>query len=440
MHFFTAISVGLLSVLTHWVSYSQVNYITNGDFEKITGPVFISGLLELAEPWRIESQTPDLYHVNASFAFLRPPILTDCDTIVPSSGNAFAGLSGYSRFEKESFSAPFNRSLNYNTQYYVSMNTRTDFFCPESVGCLTDGIGLAFVNKRGENDIVLDLQDPLLPSGQWHTLEQCYTANGEEVKILIKHFRNNDQTNVLCTGSPSDIFSYFYIDDVIVAPFDIVPDVLYLCKDDEILIDTSFFGKELFWHDNIQGGTRVITSPGIYVIHTRIGDCLLTDTLRVVQLDENPSITKIGMCQTSVSLSVELPYNTIWENGQEGRTRMVYGTGIYVAYVEGPCGVIEIKYDVQEIYCDVLIVAPNIFNPFTSLCRFYISSHVSLMGNLSIFDRWGNLLFNKECSSGCDWDGTLNGKILEPQVVVWMYEYSMNGVRGVQSGDVTIIR
>nr|HMP30128.1 hypothetical protein [Saprospiraceae bacterium] len=68
------------------------NIIPNHSFEILTSPVTLSGQLDLAAPWRIDSQSPDLFAPGASFRFLSPPILNSCDTIIANSGTNFVGI------------------------------------------------------------------------------------------------------------------------------------------------------------------------------------------------------------------------------------------------------------------------------------------------------------------------------------------------------------
>jgi gliding motility-associated-like protein len=79
---------------------------------------------------------------------------------------------------------------------------------------------------------------------------------------------------------------------------------------------------------------------------------------------------------------------------------------------------------------------------------FYPQSLNNIVGNvksLLIFDRWGNLIFeNKNFSSNMDqsgWDGTYNGKPMDPNVFVWFAEVEfLDGKIEIYKGDLTLTR
>lgn len=96
---------------------------------------------------------------------------------------------------------------------------------------------------------------------------------------------------------------------------------------------------------------------------------------------------------------------------------------------------------------NVIITTPNIINPGSGTNKFftvYGNESVINIEKLSIFDRWGNLVFLKENfqpnipTEG--WDGTFKGQDVVPGVFVFLVEYlAPSGVK-VLSGDLTVIR
>lgn len=79
------------------------------------------------------------------------------------------------------------------------------------------------------------------------------------------------------------------------------------------------------------------------------------------------------------------------------------------------------------------------FIPFASLNR------VARITSMQLFDRWGESVFFNEDFAPNDalagWDGTLNGKPLNPQVLVYAVEVEfLNGERRLFKGDVALLR
>lgn len=94
------------------------------------------------------------------------------------------------------------------------------------------------------------------------------------------------------------------------------------------------------------------------------------------------------------------------------------------------------------------IIFSNVFSPNGDNLNdiFYIQgspgSQISI-DNMSIFDRWGNQIFNKpnpkinEASDG--WDGNLNGDKVISGVYVFMISYVENGEAKVKMGTITVV-
>ncbi len=85
---------------------------------------------------------------------------------------------------------------------------------------------------------------------------------------------------------------------------------------------------------------------------------------------------------------------------------------------------------------------PNIFNPnstsgnqnFGALTP-CILTHYSL----SIFDRWGSLVFQSSDQSNM-WNGKLNGDKIVPGVYSYLCSYSNDGIEEIKAGQITVIR
>ncbi|MEL6719883.1 MAG: gliding motility-associated C-terminal domain-containing protein, partial [Bacteroidota bacterium] len=103
----------------------------------------------------------------------------------------------------------------------------------------------------------------------------------------------------------------------------------------------------------------------------------------------------------------------------------------------------------SDLGCDSLVLLqldyykvylPNAFSPNFDNTNdvFTISSENELIENiaLSIFDRWGNLLFK-----GMEWDGQYKGKVVNPGVFFYVADITMNdGITRQFSGDITVLK
>ena len=105
---------------------------------------------------------------------------------------------------------------------------------------------------------------------------------------------------------------------------------------------------------------------------------------------------------------------------------------------------IDIIY-IENVDIDI----PNIFSPDDDGLNdvFYITSDntVESIKELKIFDRWGNLVFSQKDFPSNDksygWDGTYNGKKLNPGVFVYYAIFQLKARKDLKMvGDVTIIK
>jgi gliding motility-associated-like protein len=96
-----------------------------------------------------------------------------------------------------------------------------------------------------------------------------------------------------------------------------------------------------------------------------------------------------------------------------------------------------------------IVYVPNVFrptsnNPENALFRPIFGSGTSLITfRFSVFDRWGNQLFETR-NTGEGWDGVLKGQEINPGVQVWYLEADIvfcgRMVHVERKGNVTIIR
>lgn len=128
----------------------------------------------------------------------------------------------------------------------------------------------------------------------------------------------------------------------------------------------------------------------------------------------------------------------------------IYSPMIYTLEVEDPYGcTAQWKVAVDVRYPPVFF--PNVFYPDSPdfLNRYFYPGARSdvqvTLDKLLIFDRWGNLVFEKSDMKPNDigegWDGTFRGKELPAQVFIWIAEIRFldNGVQKL-SGDITLLR
>ncbi|MEZ4911529.1 MAG: gliding motility-associated C-terminal domain-containing protein [Saprospiraceae bacterium] len=105
---------------------------------------------------------------------------------------------------------------------------------------------------------------------------------------------------------------------------------------------------------------------------------------------------------------------------------------------------IQLEVRVDE---NIIITVPNIINTSSNSNNVFTvfgNESVLTIEKVNIYDRWGNLVFNRENIKPNDpkdgWDGRFAGQFVEQGVYVYVVEYTTPSGNKVLSGDITVIR
>jgi gliding motility-associated-like protein len=97
---------------------------------------------------------------------------------------------------------------------------------------------------------------------------------------------------------------------------------------------------------------------------------------------------------------------------------------------------------------DLRIFVPNAFSPnddgINDLFMIYSGNQINLVKSFQVMNRWGDLIFTANDFQPEDpdnaWDGSFNGKMLNPGVYIYLAEVELaDGEVVVISGDVTLL-
>lgn len=109
----------------------------------------------------------------------------------------------------------------------------------------------------------------------------------------------------------------------------------------------------------------------------------------------------------------------------------------------------ELRIMLRQIVTRPVVYIPNSFSPdhdgINDVFSIYANEFVDVVNQLQIFDRWGNALFSIAGmpinQPGIGWDGTYQGKPMDPGVYVYTAEVRMtDGSVRLYKGDITLIR
>lgn len=432
--------------------HAQKNLVPNPGFEEIADCDLDYGEADKAPPWQIINKpiaTPDLFHTCSESPFFVPP----AGAINPKSGDGMIGLVNMvNNAIEERVYARLLEDLPLNTDIYVaySVRPRPKFYEEFETLCYSNAQSLAFSDVRfQEMQIVLDFDTIFSYTEDWTFMETCFRANGTEKFVLLGNFKYNSETLNECTYTDIDFnFAYTYVDDVIVSPFDVVPDTLFICGEEVLNIDASFYEVPIEWSDGRQGAVRTIDRPGEYTVMGDIGECFMTDRMVVIKIPEETEVIPVDLCEGD-QLLLESPFPAVWDNGDTSISFQVNRPGVYRAKLLSTCGERWREYVVEEINCRIRHFVPNAFSPngdgVNDQLEFFFKSDYEFTGELQIFDRWGNRLFeakNVDALHSVRWNGRYRGALLEKGVYVWIFRYtsSKDGKTHILSGNTTLIR
>jgi gliding motility-associated-like protein len=133
-----------------------------------------------------------------------------------------------------------------------------------------------------------------------------------------------------------------------------------------------------------------------------------------------------------------------WDDGSSDNPRRIDEEGFYSVVVINTDGCVGLGAIEVVENCGTVLIAPNAFTPDGDgrNDRFRVFGEDLLSFELSVFDRWGNVLY-RSLDPAKGWDGTTGGIPLEMGAYIWQARFR-DAVRPdllrVQSGSVTILR
>lgn len=208
-----------------------------------------------------------------------------------------------------------------------------------------------------------------------------------------------------------------------------------------------------YWHPTLPGGLfdPSATPPGVFTyILAGAGTCP-GDSARVTVAVEQPFAlrpdTTICLGDT---LLLTVPTGLAdwqWSNGSRDAALEVTAPGSYRLSGQTANCTFEDSVAVNVITCETCpVYAPNVFSPNADGWNDYWQLFLPCPWQafrLELFDRWGNLVFAASDPEQ-PWDGSRQGKPLDPGVYIWYAEWTgeLFGAQTLnrQSGSVTLLR
>jgi gliding motility-associated-like protein len=228
-----------------------------------------------------------------------------------------------------------------------------------------------------------------------------------------------------------------------------------ICVGDDFQLDASNPNSDYQWSTGDTTAQIDILQSGLYIVTVTVNDyCFDSDRVGVVikPLPEAPLNDVPSICEdvgTTLETFFPDPDATFeWQDGQTTPSIQVFDEGLYSISVSNFCGTASSSVYLEVESCREVYI-PNAFSPnddgFNDYFFFQDAGDVVTIHYLRIFDRWGNLVYERTEFPTNDprlgWDGRFRGQKMNAGVFLWTSELSFrNGERRAFHGDLTLVR
>jgi gliding motility-associated-like protein len=234
-------------------------------------------------------------------------------------------------------------------------------------------------------------------------------------------------------------------------------DKIDICSGNSVTLDPKIAGATYLWSDGSKQQTLTTNKAGKYAVTVTSGSCSAADTVEVnlslgLKFDLGD---KIEVCSDkSVTLDPKITGATyLWNDGSKQQTLTTNKGGKYaVTVTSGSCtatdtvevilkNCLPLKTDTSEFY------VPNAFSPNEdgindNFRLFWNEKKITQFKSfkMHVYNRWGDyIFFSTDPITG--WNGVAMGKAVVNDVFVYYMEIeTLEGVKTLLMGDVTVVR
>jgi len=140
-------------------------------------------------------------------------------------------------------------------------------------------------------------------------------------------------------------------------------------------------------------------------------------------------------------------YNSyLWSNGETSATVEVGEGNTYTVTVTDENNCVGVDSILVQDVCPTFVFVPNVFSPnFDGVNDYFaIQGRNILSLKMSIYDRWGELIFSSN-EIDVAWDGTFKNQVLPDGVYVYLievegYDYKGDTYNELFKGDLSILK
>jgi len=306
-------------------------------------------------------------------------------------------------------------------------------------------IGLDTAICGNEIDVNLGVKGRNFEEYLWSTGDTTPSLNVKKegeywLEVRTKNCPRRDTITIVATPFPE---------------FNLGPDTVY-CGDFSHTLDPGIMADEYDWGDSDKSATRNVTEPGWQSLTLKKDGCTFTDSIYLGRQDDfdfdigPPKIEQCGADEITFFTGIRdsVRYSTLWSTGDTSPYYSTDEAGIYSVTVRSRYCDFEHTDEVEIVQFAGVgkFFVPNAFTPngdeLNNVFRPLQSFTAIKEYNLSIYDLWGNLVFQTNDPSAF-WDGTVeNG---EPLLDAYIWTISIRSSclsdnEQHQSGTIIILK
>lgn len=218
--------------------------------------------------------------------------------------------------------------------------------------------------------------------------------------------------------------------------FDLGPDTT-LCQGQTLTLRVPVGASSFRWQDGSGQATYTVGQAGTYSLQATQAGCTATDSLRVRYIP--PPRLALGpnreLClgELTVLQPVFAEGVFAWQDGFPQPERPVQRTGVFRATVRNECATVRDSVLVRQGACGCVIYAPDVFTPNgdgrNDVFEPLVSCPDLTPTSLSIFNRWGELLFRTD-QPPFAWDGRYRADGCPGGTYAWQLTYRLSAADG----------
>ncbi len=198
------------------------------------------------------------------------------------------------------------------------------------------------------------------------------------------------------------------------------------------------------WSTGSTDSSIKVSVSGTYILRVTDQGCTRSDSMKLTTISK-PAPIFLGpdtvLCKgEEITISTNTN-NTVWSNGETGKSIIISISGVYYAVITNQCGITSDTLHVDVEPCDLWF--PTAFSPNGDNLNDYarVVGDLKMIRNfsLSIYNRWGERVFHTtDIYAG--WDGEYKGVKQDLGTFFYMINYTLQGKSHLLKGDLTLIR